>query len=131
MKNNGSTFAGALTAAVIAVFFVGIALFLMFGVLKIQNYDAAVPCAVFCGINLLLIVLLYGGSSYLLKKILLPSFISICAVTTFYTILQFAYMLCFAKSVSVIGYILSNLCLLFLYFVIVLPTIAIGSKAQN
>lgn len=117
-------------SGLLALLFCGCALFAMLAVAQIQNYSTFGAVLTFSSINMVIILVLAIAGKYLSQTIATASFISVCTITVIYTLFQFVHMIFSYNTISTNGYILYHLVVLFLYFLIVIPTALMGTKKK-
>lgn len=132
-SNKPKTFisAGGVCAALLSLVFCGIIMFCMFTVANIQNYATYSAALTFVSINLAIILFWAFLGKYLSQSMVTASFISACFITVVYTIIQFILMGVCYTNVAPYLYTLYHLILLFLYLIIIVPTILMGIRNNN
>ena len=114
---------------VISLFIVAIGLTAIFMVMDMFSQPFPVVKLIFIIVNMLLIMFYCSFGGLLIRKISLPMFAACSVVTFFYSCLQFAGVFVFPPvvwSIGMGGYILFQLILHLIYFVIILPLMKAG-----
>jgi hypothetical protein len=114
-----------------ALLFCGAAFFAMLAIGQIQNYNTFGAVFTFATINMIIVFVLALCGKYLSHIISTASLISIWGVTIIYTLLQFTHLGFYYKTISLNGYILFHLILLFVYLIIAISSALIGVRKNN
>jgi len=122
---------GSIAALFLSLFFSIIVIFFIFSYLKINEYEAFPAVITFASINLIVIILMTSYGKLIVNKAGAATFIALCTITTIYTVFQFVYLALQYQDASAVGYILFNLIILFIFFLIVIPVGMIGTKNKN
>ena len=128
---NNKTSLGSIMSLFLSIFFSIIAIFTLFAILHIEDYDAFPAVLAFAIINLIVIIIITGYGKAISAQIGLPSYISLCTVTALYTLLQFVHLGLAYRIASTSGYVLYHLIVLFVYFLIIIPLAIMGSTIRN
>ncbi len=113
---------GSAVALFLSLFLTGIVLFWIFAICHLQRHDLFVPALVFVLINLSAITFISTGGSWLSGKMGIAFYGGLCTATVFYTLAQFIHFIVAMNTlVSVGGYVLYHLLVLFFYLLIALP----------
>lgn len=129
--NRSGSASGTVISAFLSLFFIGIVLFILIGIVDILDYDAGAAALVFEAISLLSVAVVCGLGSVVKKVTGTATFASIVTMTVVYTIVQLIFTLVTIKTISLLTYVLVSLIILFLYSVIVLPIGLHGAKNKN
>lgn len=132
MKQNSSGFSiASMLSGILVLFLAVIVFFALFSLADIQNYETYYAVLVFSSINLFVVFVLALVSSYLSRNIAFASLASIWATTIIYSLFQFIHLGFSYRVVPVNSYILYQLIVLFVYFLIVIPAALIGARKNN
>jgi hypothetical protein len=122
---------GKIFSILMLLFFFAIILFMFFAIFRINEYTVFPAVMTFALINFVILLVIIGGGSEIANKVGTASYISICVVTAIYTLLQFIFMGFRYQSDSVNSYVFFQLILLFIYFLIFIPTMLMGANNNN
>lgn len=122
---------GMILTLFLLLFFYAIVLFVLFAVLNINEYKAFPAVLLFSIVNFIILLVVIGGGSEICRAIGVASYISLCAVTVIFSLLQFIYLGFNYRSETITSYILFHLIILFMYFIIVIPMVLIGNKNNS
>lgn len=130
MNENRSSL-GKLLSLFLLLFFFVIVLFVLFAMLSVNDYKVFPAVLTFFIINFILLLVVIGGAREIVGKIGAASYVPVCVVTVIYTLLQFLYLGSNYQSEAINGYILYHLILLFVYFIVIIPIVLMGSKNNS
>mgnify|MGYP001266081195 CR=1 FL=1 len=123
--------AGFFAALFLTLFLIGILLFGVVAFLPIGEYDTFPAVAVFLGLNLMAMMIVFGLGSLLARAMSVPCYTVSALLTVIYSAIQFAILLIGFDKLSVLTYIFWQLVLVFVYAAILLPITIIGIKANQ
>lgn len=130
MNENRSSL-GKLLSLFLLLFFFVIVLFVLFAMLSVNDYKVFPAVLTFFIINFILLLVVIGGAREIVGKIGAASYVPVCVVTVIYTLLQFLYLGSNYQSEAINDYILYHLILLFVYFIVIIPIVLMGSKNNS
>ncbi len=117
----------SLTGLFLSLFLSAIIVTILFAIFNIFLQPLYLIKLTFVILNILLIVVVSTFSKLLINKISIPMYIAVVIATIIYSALQFI-SLAIAFSVSVIDfYLVFQLIILFIYFLVVIPLIKAGN----
>ena len=116
----------SLTGLFLSLFLGTIIFTILIAIFNIFSQPAYIVKLTFVILNVLLIVFISTFSKLLINKISLPMYLALAIVTSVYSVLQFV-SLAFAFSLDTINfYLVFELILLFVYFLVSIPLIKAG-----
>lgn len=130
MKDNKMSF-GSIAAFFLTMFFSFIVVFALFAHVRITDYNAFPAVIIFTFINLIAVILVTSCGIPIIHKAGAATYAVLCLTTAIFTLGQFVYMGFHYKTESVTCYILYQLVLLFIYFLIIIPVGIVGFKNKN
>ncbi len=117
----------SLTGLFLSAFLGAIIFTILIAIFNIFSQPAYLVKLTFVILNILLIVFISTFSKLIINKISIPMYIAIAITTTIYSILQFT-SLALAFTLSTINfYLVFQLVILFVYFLVTIPLIKAGS----
>ena len=127
MKNTLSTIA----SLILSLFFSCIVFFVLFDVLHILDLNIALPAMVFTIINLLSVIDFIGFGKSLSNAIGIGMYTPICLATIAYTAIHFTLLGFLYNNDSSTTFVLFNLILLFVYFLVIIPLGVTGYNSNK
>ena len=117
----------SLTGLFLSVFLGAIIFTILIAIFNIFSQPAYLVKLTFVALNVLILVVISTFSKLIINKISLPMYLALTIATTVYSILQFA-SLAFAFTLSAINfYLVFQLIILFVYFLVSIPLIKAGT----
>lgn len=115
----------------LCVFFACIVFLSLFFVYSKNNYDAYVPALIFSGINCFVLTIVITLKEYIKHLVADATYIQAVFVSVIFTILQFGFLIFALPRLSCIFFTLIDLAILFVYLLVIIPTILAGTKNNN
>lgn len=117
--------------SIMVIFFYLIILVALFGMTSFQESDIFMPALFGLVVSFCIVLYGIGFSTKLLRKMPIGFYVPICIFTILYALIQNVILFFGIHNMGAITYIFINLILLFLYFIIVLPTAMMGLKHRQ
>jgi hypothetical protein len=99
--------------------------------MELADSDNAMPATIFASLNCLVIIFLSSAKNAIANATSAATNIQIWTITVLYSAVQFISLFIFGYSAEPKWYILFHLILLFLYFIILVPTLMVGLKSDK
>jgi len=129
MSNQSGRF--SLITFILTAFFVGIVMYLLFGVFEILTKPGGVTRLVFSSINCLILLTMAGTSNIICRATTFATVIQLWSVTVFYTAFQFGAVIIGMGLWHGRLYILYQLIILFVYLCVALPVLNISYRKNK
>jgi hypothetical protein len=121
----------SILACGLAVFFTFIIFFILYGFMELADSDNAMPATIFAGINCLVIIFMASAKNKIAEATSAATNIQLWTITCLYSALQFISLFLFGNSAEPKWYILYHIIVLFLFFLILVPTLMVGLKSDK
>jgi hypothetical protein len=122
---------GSIFLALLIFMFLSIVYMVAFIVCDIQASENFLPTFLFMIVNSLVIIIVIGFGKTLSKIMAIASYISIATITVLYTLILYIFIFATYNIISVKYYSLFHILILFIYFLLVLPTALSGINHKN
>jgi hypothetical protein len=98
----------------------------MIFVMNIKACDAYLPALIFVFVNLAAITIVVTCGKLIIKYLSISFYIQLSFITLLYSFFQFIHMFAAVGNINLNSYILYHLCVLFVYFTIVVSIVLLG-----
>ena len=118
-------------AAFLAVFFIVIVMLILMSVIDADVHKAFAAVTTFSCINMAILAAVIGMGKTVSDAIGVGSYASVCIATVLYTVGRFTFLGFNYTTEEVFRYVIIELIIMFVYFLIALPITAVGVRRKK